>query len=86
MAAAAKARGVKLGRPARLKAHTAEVMQMRDQSLGFRAIARILNLPVSSVHQIVKYAGRGWASRKNQWPRRLMSNEAWPQTDETSRV
>jgi DNA invertase Pin-like site-specific DNA recombinase len=60
--AAAKARGVKLGRPPRLKARAPEVMALKKQGLGIRAISRSLGMPVSSVHSLVEWAERGWAS------------------------
>jgi DNA invertase Pin-like site-specific DNA recombinase len=60
--AAAKARGVKLGRPPKLKARAPEVMRLKGQGLGIRAISRTLGMPVSSVHSLVEWAERGWAS------------------------
>lgn len=50
--AAAKARGVKLGRPATLKQHVAKVKKLKKQGLGVRAIARELGLAPSSVCKI----------------------------------
>ncbi len=61
---AAKARGVKLGRPPKLKARAPEVMELKVQGLGIRAIARSLKMPVSSVHSLVEWAERGWESMK----------------------
>lgn len=62
--AAAKERGVQLGRPPTLEARAPEVTRLKEQGLGIRAISRSLNMPVSSVHSIVKYAERGWAKMK----------------------
>lgn len=62
--AAAKARGVKLGRPAKLRARAPEVMKLRGQGEGIRAIARSLQMPVSSVHAIIKFEKQGWAAMK----------------------
>jgi DNA invertase Pin-like site-specific DNA recombinase len=59
---AARARGVKLGRPPKLKARAPEVMALKNQGLGIRAISRSLGMPVSSVHSLVEWAERGWAS------------------------
>ena len=59
---AAKARGVRLGRPPRLQARAPEVMKLKEQGLGVRAIARSLGMPVSSVHCLLEWAERGWAS------------------------
>jgi hypothetical protein len=60
--AAAKERGVKLGRPPKLQARAPEVMELKDQGLGIRAISRTLGIPVSSVHSLVEWAERGWSS------------------------
>lgn len=51
---AAKARGVKLGRPATLKARFADVSKLVDQGMGARAIARRLGMPVSSAAKVVR--------------------------------
>lgn len=59
---AARARGVKLGRPPKLKARAPEVMKLKGQGLGIRAISRTLGMPVSSVHSLVEWSERGWAS------------------------
>ena len=59
---AAKARGVKLGRPPTLKGRLSEVMELKGQGLGIRAISRSLGMPVSSVHSLVEWAERGWAA------------------------
>ncbi len=62
--AAAKKRGVQLGRPPTLEARTPEVMRLKGQGLGIRAISRSLKMLVSSVHSIVKFAERGWPAMK----------------------
>jgi DNA invertase Pin-like site-specific DNA recombinase len=62
--AAAKDRGVKLGRPPKLRARAPEVMKLKGQGLGIRAIARTLEMPVSSVHSVVEWSERGWAAVK----------------------
>jgi DNA invertase Pin-like site-specific DNA recombinase len=51
--AAARARGVRLGRPAILPARRAEVMALKKAGLGLREIARRLSMPASSVHSIL---------------------------------
>ena len=53
---AAKARGVKLGRPARLSAYQAQVASLVQQGNGVRAIARVLGLPVASCAKLVRLA------------------------------
>jgi DNA invertase Pin-like site-specific DNA recombinase len=62
--AAAKERGVQLGRPRTLVERTPELMRLKEHGLGIRAIARQLSMPVSSVHSVLKSAnsypvGRG---------------------------
>jgi DNA invertase Pin-like site-specific DNA recombinase len=52
--AAARARGVKLGRPGTLDRHTKEIRQLKRQGLGVRAIGRKLRLPPSSVCKVLK--------------------------------
>ena len=52
--AAAKARGVQLGRPATINGHAAEIRKLKEQGLGLRAIARQLGMPPSSVHQALQ--------------------------------
>jgi len=52
--AAAKARGVRLGRPATISARTEEVEKLKAHGMGIRAIARKLKMPVSSVYKAVK--------------------------------
>lgn len=51
---AARARGTKLGRPARLHRKAAEIARMLSEGLGLREIARRLAMPASSVHAIRK--------------------------------
>jgi putative DNA-invertase from lambdoid prophage Rac len=50
---AARAKGVRLGRPPTLEAHCAEVARLRREGLSGRAIARELALPSSSVFKII---------------------------------
>ena len=54
--AAAKARGVTLGRPATLGDRTAEVLKLKRNGLGIRAIARELKMAPSSVHKALSLA------------------------------
>jgi DNA invertase Pin-like site-specific DNA recombinase len=49
--AAAKARGVRLGRPATIRHRAAEIRKLKATGLGLRAIARVLKMPPSSVHK-----------------------------------
>jgi DNA invertase Pin-like site-specific DNA recombinase len=49
--AAAKARGVRLGRPATISKRAAEIRKLKATGLGVRAIARALKMPASSVHK-----------------------------------
>ena len=51
--AAARAKGVRLGRPNTLHKRTDEVMALKKKGMGLRAIARELKMPVSSVHSIL---------------------------------
>jgi putative DNA-invertase from lambdoid prophage Rac len=51
--AAARARGVKLGRRPSLHKRAAEVLALKKRGLGLRATARKLKMPVSSVHSIL---------------------------------
>ena len=51
--AAARARGVKLGRPATLDAHRADVARLRAQGRTGRAIAKELGIPSSSVFKLI---------------------------------
>jgi DNA invertase Pin-like site-specific DNA recombinase len=52
--AAAKARGVKLGRPATLGAHQENVARLRAQGRTGRAIAKQLGIPSSSVFKLLR--------------------------------
>jgi DNA invertase Pin-like site-specific DNA recombinase len=52
--AAAKARGVQLGRPATINGRADEVRKLKGQGLGLRAIARQLGMPPSSVHKALQ--------------------------------
>jgi DNA invertase Pin-like site-specific DNA recombinase len=52
--AAAKARGVKLGRPVKIDAHRNDVAGLRAQGLTGRAIAKELGIPSSSVFELLK--------------------------------
>jgi len=54
--AAAKAKGVVLGRPSTLREHEGEILELRKQGKGIREIARELKLPVSSVFKVLKEA------------------------------
>jgi DNA invertase Pin-like site-specific DNA recombinase len=51
---AAKAKGVRLGRPATLDKHEQAVRELVARGLGVRHIGRILNLPVSSAGKLVR--------------------------------
>ena len=51
--AAARARGVKLGRRPTLDAHRADVIRLRKQGRSGRAIAKDLGLPTSSVFKLI---------------------------------
>lgn len=51
---AAKARGVRLGRPSKLDQHRKQVSDLVAEGLGVRAIARRLHLPLGSAHKLVK--------------------------------
>jgi putative DNA-invertase from lambdoid prophage Rac len=53
---AAKAKGVKLGRPSTLDQHGSAVRQLVAKGLGVREIARRLNVPVSSAFKLVRLA------------------------------
>jgi len=53
---AARAKGVKLGRPKSGHKRSQEVMDLRAKSLCVRAISRQLGMPVSSVHSVLKKA------------------------------
>ncbi|HXJ62002.1 MAG TPA: recombinase family protein [Verrucomicrobiae bacterium] len=51
---AAKANGTKLGRPKTISRHADAVRELLAKGKGVRAIARLLGLPVSSVHSLVR--------------------------------
>jgi DNA invertase Pin-like site-specific DNA recombinase len=53
---AAKAKGIRIGRPATLSQYYFDVKKLLEQGLGVRAIARELELPVTSVFILVKKA------------------------------
>ena len=50
---AAKARGIRLGRPATLHRREPAVLKLKRAGLGLREISRRLSMPVSSVHSIL---------------------------------
>ena len=52
--AAARLRGVRLGRPSTLGRHEKAVAALLGEGLGVCAIARQLDLPLSSAHKVVK--------------------------------
>jgi DNA invertase Pin-like site-specific DNA recombinase len=54
--AAAKARGVQLGRPATINGRAAQVQKLKAKGVGLRAIARQLKMPPSSVHKALQLA------------------------------
>jgi len=54
--AAAKARGVRLGRPATINGRAEDVRNLKGKGLGLRAIARQLGMPPSSVHKALRLA------------------------------
>jgi DNA invertase Pin-like site-specific DNA recombinase len=60
--AAAKARGVKLGRPRTLDAYRGDVARLRAQGRTGRGIARELGLPVGSVFGILRHLSDNSAS------------------------
>lgn len=49
--AAARQRGVQLGRPATINGRASEIRKLKAKGLGLRAIARELRMPPSSVHK-----------------------------------
>src|SRR5580765_346532 len=53
---AARARGVKLGRPSTLDQHEHAVRALVNEGLGVRAIARRLELPIASAFKLVSHA------------------------------
>jgi DNA invertase Pin-like site-specific DNA recombinase len=54
--AAARQRGVTLGRPVKIRARVEEVRALKSQGFGLSAIARQLRMPVSSVFKAMKLA------------------------------
>ena len=54
--AAARAKGVRLGRPATLQRRREDVLELRKQGRGLREIARELKMPPSSVAKLLKDA------------------------------
>jgi DNA invertase Pin-like site-specific DNA recombinase len=54
--AAAKSRGVRLGRPETINGRTAEVVKLKGTGLGLRAIARKLGMAPSSVYKALQLA------------------------------
>jgi len=50
---AAKAKGVRLGRPSTLDQHRQKVSHLLAQGLGVRAVARELNLSVGSAYKLI---------------------------------
>ena len=60
---AARARGVRLGRPATLHRREPAVLKLKRAGLGLRQISRQLKMPVSSVHSILH--GSPGAQRKS---------------------
>lgn len=59
--AAARNRGVRLGRPTTLNKRRDEVLELKAQGMGVRGIARELKMPLSSVYKIT----RTMAEQKN---------------------
>jgi DNA invertase Pin-like site-specific DNA recombinase len=51
--AAARERGVILGRPVKLDKRSAEALALKRQGMGLRAIGRKLGMPPSSVHALL---------------------------------
>jgi putative DNA-invertase from lambdoid prophage Rac len=56
--AAARLRGVKLGRPAKLKKHEKAVAALMGEGLGVCAISRRLGIPLSSAHKLISHLNR----------------------------
>jgi DNA invertase Pin-like site-specific DNA recombinase len=54
--AAARNRGVRLGRPSTLNKRRDEVLEMKAKGMGVRGIARELKMPVASVFKLMKEA------------------------------
>jgi len=55
--AAARARGVRMGRPERAVRFKEEILRLRDEGLTYQRIGERLRLSVGSVHRLVKLAG-----------------------------
>jgi DNA invertase Pin-like site-specific DNA recombinase len=53
---AARAKGVRLGRPSTLAKHLPQVVELLEQGLGVSEIARNLEIPYSSAHKLVRLA------------------------------
>jgi DNA invertase Pin-like site-specific DNA recombinase len=64
--AAAKERGVRLGRPKTLDGRAPEIMRLKKAGHGTRDIARRLSMPVSSVHSVLKSSSRTNARRSSR--------------------
>lgn len=62
--AAAKKKGVKLGRPATLAAHRGNIARLRAQGMTGRAIAVELGLPLGSVFQVMNELKRQEATAR----------------------
>jgi putative DNA-invertase from lambdoid prophage Rac len=54
--AAARAKGVRLGRPPKLQKRRSEVLKLKAEGKGIREISRELGMPVASVFKLVKAA------------------------------
>lgn len=54
--AAARQRGVQLGRPPTINRRVVEIRKLKARGLGLRAIARQLKMPPSSVHKALQLA------------------------------
>lgn len=64
--AAARMRGVRLGRPATLGKRAGEVMALKKRGLGVRAISRELDMAPSSVHSVLKSSTKTKARRSGR--------------------
>jgi DNA invertase Pin-like site-specific DNA recombinase len=58
--AAARAKGVKFGRPSTLAQHKEQVCALLQQGLSCRAVARETNLPLGSVFNLSRAIRRAW--------------------------
>jgi DNA invertase Pin-like site-specific DNA recombinase len=54
--AAARQRGVQLGRPSTINGRAVEIRKLKAKGIGLRAIARQLKMPPSSVHKALQLA------------------------------